>query len=103
MSHEYYTDYFGEGERFMKIIFTKHAEKKFGVLREHKCVFAREQVIEVLHKPDSTDVFSRAPLYVAQKGLDKRRVLRVVYRKEENHIIVITFYPGRRKQYEKNK
>jgi len=44
------------------IHFTKHAEEKFKILKEH--------------------------------------IFRVVYKKENNNKIIITFYPGRVKKYE---
>lgn len=84
------------------IIFTKHARKKFEILKSHKFLVSREQVLKVLVEPDFVDSYSREPLFVAQRGLDKTRVLRVIYRKEGKNVIVITFYPGRKSQYEKN-
>jgi len=38
---------------------------------------------------------------IAQRKIDRDYVLRVVYKQEFGIIKVITFYPGRRKQYEK--
>jgi len=37
----------------------------------------------------------------AENKFDRDRVLRVVYKKEFGVIKIITFYPGKRKQYEK--
>ena len=39
---------------------------------------------------------------VAQKRLDERHVLRVVYEDKPEHILIITLYPGRRERYEKD-
>jgi len=83
------------------IRFTKHAERKFGLLRLHGVNVSQEQVIETIEKPDRLDVVSRYPLAIAQGELDKRHVLRVVYRHERGGVAVITFYPGRKSQYEK--
>src|SRR3989344_2206663 len=44
---------------------------------------------------------SRSPLKIAQRGFDRTRVLRVVYREENGTKTIITSYPGRRRQYEK--
>ena len=82
------------------IIFTKHAENKFEILKRHKFLISKNQVIITVESPDFIDK-SRPPLLIAQRKIDKDRVLRVVYKKEFGVIKIITFYPGRRKQYEK--
>ena len=82
----------------MAIRFTQHARKKFEVLARHNFVITETQVIDTLESPDTVD-FDRNPP-IAQKGFDERHVLRVVFRIEGEDKIVITFYPGRRQQYE---
>ncbi|MBI4050522.1 MAG: DUF4258 domain-containing protein [Candidatus Doudnabacteria bacterium] len=82
------------------IYFTKHATNKFEILRRHKVYVSEAQVIETISSPDLTDE-SRLPLLIAQKALDQTHVLRVVYKQENGMIRVITFYPGRKSQYEK--
>ncbi|MFZ1083291.1 MAG: DUF4258 domain-containing protein [Candidatus Kryptoniota bacterium] len=82
------------------IIFTKHAKEKFVILRKHKFVLNEEQVLETVKNPETVD-YSRAPLFIAQRLLDKDHVLRVVCKKEDDDIKIITFYPGRKSQYEK--
>ncbi|MDP2655483.1 MAG: DUF4258 domain-containing protein [bacterium] len=86
----------------MSIRFTKHALKKFVALRVYGVLVSRAQVIHVIRTPDSVD-YRRLPLYIAQGEFDKRRVLRVVYKQKGATIIVITFYPGLKSQYEKDK
>jgi hypothetical protein len=83
-----------------KIRFSRHAEEKFTVLRMHGIRIARQKVIATVRAPDSTD-YRRLPLLIAQSTFDARRVLRVVYRKEGDAILIITFYPGRKSEYEK--
>jgi len=85
----------------VRIRFTKHANEKFAVLRRHKFSVAKKQVIKTLQDPDKLDV-SRPPLLIAQRMLTATHVLRVVYKKERGTMIVITFYPGRKSQYEKD-
>lgn len=82
------------------IYFTKHAEEKFAILEKHKISLSKKQIIETVLVPDKIDG-SRQPLLIAQRYLDDRHVLRVVYKQEESLIKIITFYPGRRSQYEK--
>jgi len=84
----------------MNIAFTKHAREKFLLLKRHKVLVSREQVLETVRNPERLD-YSRLPLLIAQRGFDKTRVLRVVYQMEKNDILIITFYPGKRSQYEK--
>ena len=81
------------------IIFTKHASDKFGVLEKHKLNISRKQVLDTLRNPDLIDR-SRLPLLIAQKTIDSRHVLRVVFKQQGRIWKVITFYPGRKKQYE---
>ncbi len=81
------------------IHFTKHAREKFDILKEHKFEVSREQVIKTINNPELIDR-SRFPLLIAQKKISNSHVLRVVYKKENSNKIIITFYPGRVKQYE---
>jgi len=82
------------------IHFTKHAREKFDILRKHEFEVSREQVIETINKPELIDR-SRSPFLIVQKKINTTHVLRVVYKKEDNNKIIITFYPGRVKHYEK--
>ncbi|MDO8664412.1 MAG: DUF4258 domain-containing protein [Candidatus Liptonbacteria bacterium] len=82
------------------IIFTKHAKDKFEILKRHKFLIAEKQVIKTVEKPDLIDK-SRLPLLIAQRKIGKNHVLRVVYKQEFGTIKIITFYPARKKQYEK--
>jgi len=85
----------------MEVIFTKHAEEKFQILLKHKFKIKKTQVIQAVENPEGLD-FSRIPLIIAQRKIDKTHYLRVVYRKENNDKIkIITFYPARIKKYEK--
>lgn len=81
------------------IHFTKHAIEKFAILNEHGFAVSKNEIVETITKPDSID-HSRHPLIIAQTSFDKNRVLRVVYKEEYGVKIIITFYPGRKNQYE---
>ena len=81
------------------IIFTKHANEKFSVLKRHKFFISRKMVIDTIKEPGLID-HSRRPLVIAQRKIDSKHVLRVVYKRESGKKIVITFYPGRTTQYE---
>lgn len=86
----------------MDIVFTKHARDKFSLLKRHGFAVTKERVFQVVQEPDFIDR-SRLPLLIAQKTIDDTHVLRVVYKQKFNVKMVITFYPGRRSQYDKSK
>jgi len=75
------------------ILFTKHAEDKFEVLKRHKFTVSRAKVLETVENPDSID-YSRDLILIAQRKISKKHVLRVVYKKEGSFIKIITFYPN---------
>ena len=82
------------------IYFTKHAKEKFEALKRYKFEVSKAQVEQAVKYPDLIDD-SRLPLFIAQRNIDKQHVLRVVYKKEQKDLIkIITFYPGRVKQYD---
>jgi len=84
----------------MDIYFTRHAEEKFDVLLRHGVRISKEKVIDAVANSEVVE-YGRHPLLIAQKSLSKNKVLRVVYKKNKNVAVVITFYPGKKKQYEK--
>ena len=68
------------------IYFTKYAEKKFDILNKHKVYFTREQIEDTVNLPDK----------VSKKGkylTTRKDEVKVVYKKEDGMIKVITFYP----------
>ncbi|KKW32868.1 MAG: hypothetical protein UY76_C0015G0009 [Candidatus Uhrbacteria bacterium GW2011_GWA2_52_8d] len=83
----------------MELRFTRHAQEKFQVLKRHAVLISQEQVEQTVIRPTLIDR-SRLPLLIAQGSLDPGHVLRVVYRVERQTKVIITFYPGRKKQYE---
>ncbi len=85
----------------MKILFTKHADEKFEILERHGILIAKDLVERIVRNPRAID-YSRKPLLIAQGSFNKRLVLRVVYSQAQDTIKIITFYPGRKEQYEKN-
>lgn len=82
------------------IHFTHHSIEKFEVLERHGISVTSDLVMEILRNPDFIDN-SRLPLFIAQGDLDSNHVLRVVFKKENGDMVVITFYPARKSKYEK--
>jgi len=82
-----------------QIRFCSHAQQKFEILRQHGFPVDRKQIIETLKRPDKIERgFNNK--WIAQKGITKEHVLRVVFEKKGRITTVITFYPGRRSYYE---
>jgi len=81
------------------IHFTRHALEKFIILRRHGFPVSRQSVLQTLQHPDTVNS-SRKPLMIAQRNFDKSHVLRVVYKEERDVRVIITFYPGRKNQYD---
>lgn len=84
----------------MNIRFTRHAELKFRTLARHGLRLTKLAITRVVREPDFVDTVSRTPLFIAQRAVDARRLLRVVYRIEYDTMVIITFYPGKRGRYE---
>jgi len=82
----------------LTIIFSKHAEWKFEVLRRHSIIVEEKTVKDVVIKPDRLYKGQKETM-IAQKVLDEEHLIRVVYTKKDNDIRVITFYPVRRERY----
>ncbi|MBN2374711.1 DUF4258 domain-containing protein [bacterium] len=84
-----------------KIEFSKHAEMKIEMLKNHGILITMETVKDVVTSPDKINRGYKDRL-IAQKGLDKEHVLRVVYEERPDSILIINMYPGRRERYEKD-
>lgn len=83
----------------MKIEFTLHAKDKFLILREHGFPVDEELVADTVKKPD-TVIRGRKKRLIAQKLIDEKHLLRVIYEIRSGKIVVITFYPARRDRFE---
>ncbi len=84
----------------MKIVFSSHAIRdKFPIFKEHGFNFTQNQVWDVIENPDHVDKTSDYPKVISSKEVDKRHILRVVYRLESGIIKVITFYPAEKGRY----
>ncbi len=82
----------------MAIVYTAHAELKFKIFKNHGVLITKRQVEDTILRPDERTKGRKGRL-VAQRVMDERHVLRVIYEEKED-LEVITFYPARRKRYE---
>ncbi len=83
----------------MKILFTKHAEKKFKDLEKLGIKVTKLKVEKILLFPNTVDEEFDHPNIIASGKLNIRHILRVVYRKNDDIITVITFYPTNKERY----
>jgi hypothetical protein len=78
--------------------FTAHAWGKLSIIRRQGFSLDEEQVVGVIQRPQQT-VSGYLGRIIAQAILDEEHVIRVVY-EENDEIIVVTLYAGRRERYE---
>ncbi len=83
----------------MDVVFSTHAEEKIELLNTNGFSITKNQVVECLDKPDRMDAGYKGRI-IAQRVIDDRHVLRVVFEDKDNVRRVITLYPGRRERYE---
>lgn len=83
----------------MRIVFTKHARKKFADLAKIGVKVLRKDVITTIKDAEHIDIESEAPKIISSRPTDKRHILRVVFKIENDIITVITFYPARKGRY----
>ncbi|NEP62942.1 MAG: DUF4258 domain-containing protein [Symploca sp. SIO2G7] len=84
-----------------EIRFSEHSQLKIEILVNHGITIKPEFIIETVRSPDKIESGEEGK-QIAQKRLDEKRVLRVVYREFKAFILIITLYPGRRSRYEKD-
>jgi len=83
----------------MKIKYTSHAEFKFKILKRYGIDYSKSQIEDILRNPEKVED-SKKNRKIAQKPVNLNHIIRVVYEEKDNDVIIITFYPARRKRYE---
>ena len=83
----------------MTIVFTNHAEKKLKDLKNLGVDVTKSLIKNVLKNPLHVDEESDPPRKIASGKFDDNHLLRVVFREENDIIIVITFYPAKKGRY----
>lgn len=83
----------------MKIVFTRHSEKKLKDLKNLGVIIKKSFVKNILKNPLDVDYESDPPKKIASGKFGEKHVLRVVFREENGIIIVITFYPAKKGRY----
>lgn len=80
-----------------RLRFTKHANEKFSFLLKYGFMIKKRDVIRTLSKPSRVD--RKGNQILAMREINNKYALRVVYEQRNGIIIVITFYPVKRKEY----
>ena len=86
-----------------KIVYTKHAEGKLERLRRVGSKVSKNLVAETVFEPENIDFETDYPKIIASRPLDKLHILRVVFRYEDDKIIIVTLYPARKGRYYESK
>jgi hypothetical protein len=82
------------------INFSKHSLEKIKILRESGIMVGKEMVKKTIYSPEKLEKGYKGRI-VAQSKMDEKHVLRVIYKEvNEDEILVITLYPGRKERYE---
>lgn len=82
-----------------RIIFTAHAKGKFAFFKRHKITIRRKQVIDCIQKGYITDT-SEYPKIESAGDFDEEHSLITIYRKDEDEIVIITFWVAEKRRYE---
>lgn len=85
----------------MKIVFTKHALGKFKHYSVIKLGIKKKHIKLALKSPDHLSKVEEYGVKSILKKHDKDHDLRVIYREDDDIIIIITFHPAERGRYEK--
>jgi hypothetical protein len=80
-----------------KIKYTAHAEEKFYILSKYGFILEKKQIEEAIHSPDRCE--ERDEEMVFTKIISQRHAIRVICKREEDMLKVITFYPIRRRKH----
>lgn len=83
---------------YVRFHFTKHANTKLILVKQAGFNITKTKVKQTIFHPLRTEERNDGT-FITTTLLDQDHVLRVVYRREDDIIVVITFYPGRRKSY----
>ena len=84
----------------MKIVYTKHAFKKFRDLELLGVKISKKDIKRILEYPEHVDIKTDKPNRLTSGNCGQNRILRIVNRIEDRGIIlVITFYPAKKGRY----
>jgi hypothetical protein len=83
--------------RGREVRFTKHAREKFKVLKYYGFEINEKEAVRTIRDPERID--QKDTQYFAIKAINSKYALKVVYEERKDYLMVIAFYPVRRKRY----
>jgi len=81
-----------------KIRFTKHASEKFELLKKYGFDVTKSFVTKTIRSPSRVDL--RDDQCLALRLLNEEYALRVIYKRINDNIVVVTFYPVKRARFD---
>lgn len=83
----------------MKILYTKHALQKFMDLESLGVKISKILIAKIIKNPLHLDATTDFPKKIASGELDATHTVRIVYKEENDTIMIVTFYPARKTRY----
>jgi len=83
----------------IRITYTRHIEKKLKEFKKSGIIIPKTRIKEVVTHPIHIDTTSDYPKIIASGRFDKKHILRVVYKREDDIIIIITCYLAKKGRY----
>lgn len=88
-------------DEFVKIVFTKHALRKFKIHETAGWRFSKKDIKESIKNPYFSEADVERGIKIVLRKWDAEHDLRVIYKKKDDMITVITFYPAEKDRYVK--
>ena len=83
----------------MKIVYTKHAKRKFSFHRQLGWKFSKKDIKKAIQNPYFSTIDQERGVRIVLKDWDTKHDLRVIYKEEGDIITIITFYPTEQGRY----
>ena len=81
------------------VVFSKHAEYKIQLLRQHGFNVSKKEIEEIVRNPDRVSA-GYVGRKIAASAISEEHILRIVFEDLPRQLKIITMYPSRRGRYE---
>ena len=81
------------------VIFSKHAEYKLQILRQHGFEFSKKEIEAIVRNPERVSA-GYVGRRIAERAVSEQHLVRVVFEDLPRQLKIITMYPSRRGRYE---
>ncbi|MBM3701697.1 MAG: DUF4258 domain-containing protein [Actinobacteria bacterium] len=82
-----------------KIIFSDHSIEKMKILNKHGFQINKKAVVNIMKNPD-TIISGYKHRKIAQKIIDNKHFIRVIFMEDLDSKKIVTVYPAKRSRYE---